>query len=63
MRLLVPFALIAGTFAFAGCDNRTQEGVRWDQIAQNQSGKEPIQPWQAARAPWGSEQHHEGTAW
>jgi len=59
--LLLTFTLLA--LAFAGCDNRTQEDVRWDQIAKDLNGKEPVQPWQQAREPWSSEQHHDGLAW
>jgi hypothetical protein len=63
MRYPAAILFVAGALVLAGCDNRTQEGRRWDQVAANLSSKENIQPWQEARSPWSSEQHHEGVAW
>ncbi|MBW0000715.1 MAG: hypothetical protein JO015_16575 [Verrucomicrobia bacterium] len=63
MRFLTVIVLVAGIFGLAGCDNRTQEDRRWEQIATNLSSTENIQPWHEARTPWSSEEHHEGTAW
>ncbi|MBV9488309.1 MAG: hypothetical protein JO069_01120 [Verrucomicrobia bacterium] len=63
MRFFLLLALSIGALTFTGCDNRTQEARRWDQIARDLNGKEPTQPWHEARQPWSSEQSHEGTAW
>ncbi|MBV8898797.1 MAG: hypothetical protein JOY92_01630 [Verrucomicrobia bacterium] len=63
MRFSAVIVLVAGTFVLAGCDNRTQEDRRWEQIAADLNSKENVQPWHEAQSPWSSEQHHEGTAW
>jgi uncharacterized lipoprotein NlpE involved in copper resistance len=63
MRFSAAIVLIAGAVVLAGCDNRTQEDRRWNQIAANLNSKENVQPWHEARSPWSSEEHHEGTAW
>jgi hypothetical protein len=47
----------------AGCDNRTQEGVRWDQIAQDQRKDAHDQSWEEAKSPWRNDRYHEGKAW
>ena len=63
MRFSAAIMFVAGTFMLAGCDNRTQEDRRWEQIATDLSSKENVQPWQEARSPWSSEEHHEGDSW
>jgi hypothetical protein len=47
----------------AGCDNRTRDAVRWDQIAEAQKANKDVQPWQEASSPWSDVQHHTGLAW
>jgi hypothetical protein len=49
--------------AFAGCDNRTRDAVRWDQIAEAQRSDKGVQPWQEASSPWSNVQHRTGLAW
>jgi uncharacterized lipoprotein NlpE involved in copper resistance len=63
MRFSAVIVLVAGALVLAGCDNRTQEARRWDQIAANLNSKENVQPWHEARSPWSSDEYHEGTAW
>jgi hypothetical protein len=59
------FTLAAGValFALAGCDNRTEEAVRWDQIAKDLKKGEAKQPFTEADAPWSNDNHHTGTPW
>jgi hypothetical protein len=49
--------------ALGGCDNRTQDARRWDQIAQNLDTGSHSQPWKDAKSPWSSAEEHEGVAW
>src|SRR5208282_6049759 len=50
-RLLV-VALCIATCALTGCNNRTRDAVRWDQIAEAQRTVQNVQPWSEARRPW-----------
>jgi uncharacterized lipoprotein NlpE involved in copper resistance len=59
IRILL-FCLSLTTFMLTGCDNRTQEAVRWDQIAKSANKS---QPWKEAAYPWRNENNHTGTAW
>ena len=61
-RLLVA-ALCLAAFALNGCDNRTRDGVRWDQIAERLQQDKKSQPWPDAESPWSNAEHHSGTAW
>jgi hypothetical protein len=61
-RLLVVSLSIA-TCTLTGCNNRTRDAVRWDQIAEAQRSVQNVQPWSEARRPWASAQYHNGTAW
>jgi hypothetical protein len=61
-RLLV-VALCIATCALTGCNNRTRDAVRWDQIAEAQRTVQNVQPWSEARRPWANVQYHTGTAW
>jgi hypothetical protein len=56
-------ALCLATLALNGCDNRTHDDERWDQIAETQKKDKNVQPWSEAQAPWGNAEHHNGTAW
>jgi hypothetical protein len=58
---LICLALIAS--ALTGCDNRTQDGKRWDQIAENLKTDKGVQPFPQAEDPWSSAEHHSGLAW
>ena len=49
--------------SFVGCDNRTGEATRWDQIAKDQKKDPKDQPWEQAKEPWRNDHNHEGTAW
>jgi hypothetical protein len=57
------FALCIATSALTGCNNRTRDAVRWDQIAEAQRTDKNVQPWSEARRPWANAQYHTGTAW
>jgi predicted small secreted protein len=56
-------ALCVATFSLTGCENRTRDGVRWDQIAEAQKTSKDVQPWSEARSPWSEIEHHSGLAW
>jgi hypothetical protein len=47
----------------SGCDNRTQEDRRWDQIAETLNTDKSAQPFTQARDPWSNAEHHQGLAW
>ena len=57
------FLVLAAPALLAGCDNRTQEARRWDQIAQGQDNGYHTQSWKDAKTPWSSAEHHEGLSW
>jgi ABC-type uncharacterized transport system auxiliary subunit len=57
------FLALAAPALLGGCDNRTQEARRWDQISQSQDNGYDTQPWKDAKSPWSSAEHHEGLAW
>lgn len=57
------FLVLAAPALLGGCDNRTHDARRWDQIAQRQGGGPATQPWKDAKSPWSSAEHHEGLAW
>jgi hypothetical protein len=59
--LLVCLALLASTLS--GCDNRTQEARRWDQIAETLRTGKVVQPFTQAKNPWSNAEHHKGVAW
>jgi hypothetical protein len=58
---LLGVALLAS--ALSGCDNRTHEAQRWDQIAETLRTDQNIQPFKGAEKPWSSAEHHQGLAW
>jgi hypothetical protein len=47
----------------SGCDNRTRDGKRWDQIAEVQKTDKNAQRWKEASSPWGEVEHHSVPAW
>jgi hypothetical protein len=58
------FLSLLGVVGLSGCDNRTQEAVRWDQIAVTlHSDTEKVQMWKEAENPWRNEKQHSGVAW
>jgi hypothetical protein len=59
--LLIGLALFAS--AFSGCDNRTHDDERWDQISETLKTDRSIQPFKQAKDPWSNAEHHEGLAW
>jgi hypothetical protein len=61
-RLLV-VALCIAACTLTGCNNRTRDAVRWDQIAEAQRTDKNVQPWSEASRPWANVQYHTGTAW
>jgi hypothetical protein len=63
MTRLIVAALCIAASILTGCNNRTRDAVRWDQIAEAQSTVQNVQPWSEARRPWASAQYHNGTAW
>jgi hypothetical protein len=46
---LIVAALCLAVFALNGCDNRTSDAKRWDQIAETQKKDKNVQPWYDAR--------------
>lgn len=56
------FTVLIAT-VFSGCDNRTQEDRRFDQIAHDLDSGSNVQPWKDAKSPWSSAEDHEGLAW
>jgi len=63
MTRLILATLCLVTVTLTGCDNRTRDAVRWDQIADAQNANKDVQPWQAANSPWSNVQRHTGLAW
>ena len=63
MTRLILAALTLATFLLNGCDNRTREAVRWDQIAEAQKTDKKVQKWPEAEFPWSNAEHHTGIAW
>jgi hypothetical protein len=63
MTRLIVAALSLSTLTLIGCDNRTHDDERWDQIAETQKKDKNVQPWSEAKSPWGNTEHHNGTAW
>jgi hypothetical protein len=63
MTRLILVALSLATFLLNGCDNRTREAVRWDQIAEAQKTDKNVQKWPEAESPWSNAEHHTGIAW
>jgi uncharacterized lipoprotein NlpE involved in copper resistance len=61
IRILL-FCLSLATLTLTGCDNRTQEAVRWDQISKRVDA-DKSQPWKEAGYPWRNEHYRTGTAW
>jgi hypothetical protein len=57
------FLVLVTPALLGGCDNRTQDARRWDQIAQNLDNGSHNQPWKDAKSPWSSAEDHEGVAW
>ena len=53
MTRLIVAALCLAAFALNGCDNRTRDAVRWDQIAERLQKDKKSQPWPNAESPWG----------
>jgi hypothetical protein len=56
MLRLIFAALCVATLGLNGCDNRTRDAVRWDQIAEAQKTEKNVQPWFEA-------EQNTGTAW
>jgi hypothetical protein len=63
MTRLILAALSLATLVLNGCDNRTREAVRWDQIAEAQKTVKNVQKWPEAESPWSNAEHHTGIAW
>jgi hypothetical protein len=63
MTRLFVAALCFATLALNSCNNRTRDDQRWEQIAETQKTDKKVQPWSEAKSPWGSAEHHDGTAW
>jgi hypothetical protein len=63
MTRLILATLCIATLILAGCDNRTRDAVRWDQIADAQKANKDLQPWSEADSPWGDVEHKTGTVW
>jgi hypothetical protein len=63
MTRLTLAALSLATLVLNGCDNRTREAVRWDQIAEAQKTDKKVQKWPEAESPWSNAEHHTGIAW
>ena len=57
------FLVLVAPALLDGCDNRTQDARRWDQIAQNLDNGSHSQPWKDAKSPWSSAEAHDGVAW
>jgi hypothetical protein len=51
------------TLTLTGCDNRTRDAVRWEQIADAQNTNRDVQPWSAAKSPWSNDEYRSGLAW
>lgn len=62
MRRVLLLSSCVAIFLLVGCDNRTAEGVRWDQIAASQK-KEEVQPWTQAKTPWRNAEHRTSLPW
>ena len=58
---LICLVLIAS--ALSGCDNRTNDDKRWDQIAETLKSDKGAQPFKEAEDPWSSVEYHTGLAW
>jgi hypothetical protein len=52
MTRLIVAALCLAAFALNGCDNRTRDAKRWDQIAETRKKDKNVQPWSDAESPW-----------
>ena len=63
MTRLIVAALCFAAFALNGCDNRTRDDDRWEQIAETLKKDKNAQPWPDAESPWANAEHHSGTAW
>jgi hypothetical protein len=63
MTRLIVTAVCLVTLALNGCDNRTRDAARWDQIAETLKTDKNAQPWREARSPWENAEHHTGAAW
>ena len=63
MTRLILAALSLATLVLNGCDNRTREAVRWDQIAEAQKTDKKVQKWPEAESPWSNAEHHTEIAW
>jgi uncharacterized lipoprotein NlpE involved in copper resistance len=63
MSRLILATLCIATLTLTGCDNRTRDDVRWDQIADAQKTDKDVQRWSEADSPWGDAEHKTGTVW
>jgi hypothetical protein len=63
MTRLLLVCLAFSVSALSGCDNRTQEDRRWDQIAETLKTDKAAQPFTQAERPWSNAEHHHGLAW
>jgi hypothetical protein len=62
-RYVFAAAFCIAIVGLTGCDNRTRDGKRWDQIAEVQKTDKNAQPWEEANSPWSEVEQHSGTAW
>ena len=63
MTRLITAAICIAIFGLAGCDNRTRDDKRWEEIAEVQKTDKNAQPWPEADSPWSEVEHHSGVAW
>ena len=63
--MIRPFSvcLVLVACVLCGCDNRTRDDKRWDQIAETQKSDKDAQPFKEAEDPWSSAEYHKGLAW
>gem|GEM_PF-3854841 len=65
-QIIIRLSLAAGLtlLTLTGCDNRTKEAVRWDQIAQTLQKNSKVQRWEQAKSLWGNNNHyHDRVPW
>ncbi|MBV9671731.1 MAG: hypothetical protein JO076_02765 [Verrucomicrobia bacterium] len=63
MLRVLTLSFCVAIFLLVGCDNRTADAVRWDQIAAMQRKGEGIQPWTQANSPWRNAEHRKDLPW
>jgi hypothetical protein len=62
-RYVFAAAFCVAIFGLAGCDNRTRDDKRWEEIAEVQKTDKNAQPWPDAGSPWSEVEDHAGLAW